>query len=135
MSMSSDHVALVKQLYDAFARGDVPTVLAMFDPQIAWREAEGFAYADGNPYIGPDAVLHGVFGRLMTEWDGFTVTPREFLPTPDGVVTLGRYTAKNKSTGHSLDAEFAHVWHMHGGKIRSFQQFTDTAQFANAARP
>jgi hypothetical protein len=134
MAMDSDHVALVTQLYDAFARGDVPAVLGTFDPQIDWREAEGSAYADGNPYIGPDAVLRGVFGRLMTEWDGFTVTPREFLATPDGVVTLGRYTARNKSTGQSLDAQFAHVWRVDDGKIRSFQQFTDTAQFANTAR-
>ena len=133
--MNSDPIALIKQLYYALARGDVPAVLGAFDPQIDWREAEGFAYADGNPYIGPDAVLRGVFSRLMTEWDGFTVTPREFLATPDGVVTLGRYTARHKSTGHALDAQFAHVWHIQNGKIRSFQQFTDTAQFANAARP
>jgi ketosteroid isomerase-like protein len=99
--MNSDHVSLVKQVYDAFAKGDVSAVLATFDPQIDWREAEGFAYADGNPYIGPEAVLQGVFGRLMSEWDGFAATPREFLATTDGVVTLGRYTATNKATGRA----------------------------------
>lgn len=129
--MNSDHVSLVKQVYESLARGDVPGMLALFDPQIDWREAEGFAYADGNPYIGPDAVLNGVFGRLMSDWDGFAAAPREFLPTPDGVVTLGRYTATNKMTGHSLDAQFAHVWRVRDGKLRGFQQYTDTAQFAN----
>jgi ketosteroid isomerase-like protein len=133
--MNSDHVSLVRQVYDAFARGDVPGVLANFHPQIDWREAEGFAYADGNPYIGPDAVLQGVFGRLMTEWDGFAATPGEFLATADGVVTLGRYTANHKVTGRALDAPFAHIWRVQDGKLRSFQQFTDTAQFAGAAHP
>jgi len=132
--MNSEHVTVVTQLYDAFARGDVPAVIATFDAQIDWREAEGYAYADGNPYIGPDAVLHGVFGRLMADFDGFTVTPHEFLPTPDGVVTLGRYTGTNKSTGRPLDAQFAHVWRVHAGKIRRFQQYTDTAQFVAVAR-
>jgi enamine deaminase RidA (YjgF/YER057c/UK114 family) len=28
---------------------------------------EGNAYADGNPYIGPDAVLNGVFARILAE--------------------------------------------------------------------
>lgn len=133
--MNSDHVSIVRQVYDAFARGDVPAVLATFHPHIDWREAEGYAYADGNPYIGPEAVLHGVFGRLMSDWDGFTVTPREFLPTPDGAVTLGRYAGTNKETGRALDAQFAHVWRVHEGKIRAFQQFTDTAQFAGASQP
>ena len=132
--MNSEHVAVVRQVYDAFARGDVPAVLATFDAQIDWREAEGSAYADGNPYIGPDAVLQGVFGRLMADFDGFTVTPQEFLATPDGVVTLGRYTGTNKSTGRPLDAQFAHVWRMHNGRIRQFQQYTDTAQFGAVAR-
>jgi ketosteroid isomerase-like protein len=132
--MNSDHVSLVKLVYESLARGDVPGMLALFDPQIDWREAEGFAYADGNPYIGPDAVLKGVFGRLMTEWDGFAATPREFLATPDGVVALGRYTATNKMTRLPLDAPFAHVWRVRDGKLRGFQQFTDTAQFANVSR-
>jgi ketosteroid isomerase-like protein len=133
--MNSDHVSLVKQVYDAFAKGDVPGVLANFDPQIDWREAEGFAYADGNPYIGPEAVLQGVFGRLMSEWNGFAATPQEFLATADGVVTLGRYTATNKATGRAVDAPFAHIWRVQDGKLRYFQQFTDTAQFAGAATP
>jgi ketosteroid isomerase-like protein len=133
--MNSDHVSLVKQVYDAFAKGDVAGVLANFDPQIDWREAEGFAYADGNPYIGPEAVLQGVFGRLMSEWNGFAATPREFLATTDGVVTLGRYTATNKATGRALDARFAHIWRVQDGKLRYFQQFTDTAQFAGVATP
>ena len=41
---------IVKGLYDAFAKGDVPAVLGAFDSGIQWREADGFLYADGNPY-------------------------------------------------------------------------------------
>lgn len=44
---------IVKGLYDAFAKADVPTVFAAFDPGKEWREAEGFLYADRNPYVGP----------------------------------------------------------------------------------
>jgi hypothetical protein len=35
---------LLKGLYDAFGRGDVPGVLGSMDPQVHWHEAEG------NPY-------------------------------------------------------------------------------------
>ena len=132
--MSQDETAIARQIYEAFAKGDVPTVLGRFDPQIDWREAEGYAYADGNPYIGPDAILNGIFVRLGGEWDGFAVKPTEFLPTPDGVVTLGRYAGKYKATGRAVDAQFVHVWRMKNGKVSHFQQFTDTAQFMAAMK-
>jgi ketosteroid isomerase-like protein len=132
--MNSDRVALIRQLYDAFARGDVPAVLGAFDPRIEWREAEGFVYADGNPYIGPDAIVQGVFGRLAAEWDNFTVKPNEILATTDGAVSFGRYSGVHKRTGRRVDAQFAHVWRISGDKIHGFQQYTDTAQFREAVQ-
>jgi ketosteroid isomerase-like protein len=132
--MNSDHVTFVQQVYDAFARGDVPGVLGAFDAGIEWREAEGFPYADGNPYVGPNAVLQGIFGRIAAEWDNFTVQPHEALPTPDGAVVLGRYSGTFKATGRRVDAQFAHVWRIQNGKVRGFQQYTDTAQFDDATR-
>ena len=36
-----DRVAHLKSLYEAFGRGEIPTVLAAMHPQIEWREAEG----------------------------------------------------------------------------------------------
>jgi uncharacterized protein len=127
--MNLEHVSLVRTLYDSFARGDVPAVVAAFDPQIHWREAEGYSYAEGNPYVGPDAVLQGIFARLGGEWDNFTVTPKEFVATDQGVVTFGRYTGTFKASGRAVDAEFAHVWTVRDGKVHTFRQFTDTAQF------
>jgi ketosteroid isomerase-like protein len=130
--MNSDHVQIVRQLYEAFARGDVPAVLGSLDKNVHWQEAEGFVYADHNPYVGHDAVLQGVFGRLAGEWDGFSVHPKDIVATADGALAMGRYTGTYKATGKRVDAEFAHVWRIADGKVRSFQQYTDTAQFTSA---
>jgi ketosteroid isomerase-like protein len=130
--MNSENVSIVQGLYDAFARGDVDAVLGTFDPNIEWREAESFIYAEGNPYVGPQAVLQGVFGRIAGDWDNFRVELQEALPTPDGAVTLGRYSGTYKATGRAVHAQFAHVWKVRGGKISGFQQYTDTAQFSRA---
>ena len=127
--MNADHVALVERLYAAFAKGDVPTVLAALDSRVEWNEAEGYAYADGNPYVGPEAVLQGVFARLGQEWDDFRVHLHSAVPTPDGAVSFGRYAGAFKATGRRLDAPFAHVWTLKDGKVVAFQQYTDTAQF------
>ena len=128
-------VAIVRNVYDAFARGDVAAAFKDFHPQIEWREAENFVYADGNPYIGPERVLQGVFARLGTDFDDFKALPEEFVGGGDTIVALGRYRGRVRATGKSVDARFAHVWRVDGDHIRSFEQLTDTAQFSNATRP
>lgn len=125
---------VIQGMYDAFAAGDVPSVLAAMDPQIEWNEAENFPYADGNPYIGPDSVVAGVFQRLGDEWDYWRLEVGELLEAGDRVVALGRYHARNKATGTEINAQFVHVWRVRNGTVTSFQQYADTAQVAAAVR-
>ena len=130
--MSQENVGLVNSLYEAFARGDVPTVRAAMDPRIEWNEAENFPYADRNPYVGPSAILEGVFARLGSEWDGFRVGVEELLDAGDTIVARGRYEGAYRKTGVRIHAQFAHVWKLRGGKVVKFQQPVDTAQVARA---
>ena len=131
--MSQQNVQVVLELYEAFGRGDVPTALGQMDQSIEWNEAENFIYADRNPYVGPQAVLEGVFMRLGAEWEGFTVTPEEWLDAGTHVVVLGTYTGRHRGAGKEVRAQFAHVWGVRGDRVVRFQQYTDTKQFAEAA--
>jgi hypothetical protein len=133
--MTQANVDLIAGWYAAFARGDAAAVLGAMDPGIVWNEAEHFPYADRNPYVGPGAVAEGVFLRLATEWEQFQVIPEEILDAGERVVALGRYKATNKATGKAIDAQFAHVLRVSGGKVTAFQQYTDTAQVADAMKP
>jgi hypothetical protein len=82
------NVQLMQDLYEAFSRGEVPTVLGAMDLGIEWRQAEGHPYQpSGTPFRGPEAILQNVFVRLGTEWDGFTVTPKEFHDAGSGLLT------------------------------------------------
>lgn len=127
--------SIVKSIYDALAKGDLPAVLGTFDPQIQWREAENFLYADGNPYAGPQAVAQGVFQRIVSNVDNFTVLPEHFVEASDTdtVVVEGRYRGRMKTTGAPVNAQFAHVWQLRDGKVVRFQQYTDTKQWSEAA--
>ena len=127
--MSLENVKIVESMYEAFGKGDIPTVLAGLDPQVGWWEAENFIYADKNPYVGPDAVLTGVFMRIATEWEGFTVSPNEVLDAGDTIIAQGYYSGTYRKTGKQARAQFAHFFTFRDGKIVKFQQYTDTAQF------
>lgn len=128
--MSRQNVELVRGLYEAFAAGDVEGVLGCLDPDIVWLEAEGNPYADGNPYVGPDAVAQGVFARCIGEWDGFAVAVDELLDAGDTVIMLGRYHGTYKATGLAQHTQVVHVWRIANGAAVRFQQFADTRQLA-----
>ena len=123
------NVQFAKEMYAAFGRGDIPTVLGGFDPAVEWREAEGNPYKpDGAAWVGPQAILENLFMRLGSEWEGFTVSVRTLHDAGDYVVMEGRYTGLYKASGKRFDAQACHVLRFRGGKLVSFQQYVDTAQ-------
>lgn len=124
---------VVRKLYEAFGRGDVAAVLGAFDPEIEWREADNFLYADRNPYIGPAAVAEGVFQRITSDVEEFAVVPENLIDGGDTIAVEGRYRGRMASTGVPVDAQFVHVWTLDDGVVVRFQQYTDTKQWAEAA--
>ena len=123
------NVKLVSDLYEAFGRGDVPTVLAGMDPEVHWYEAEGNPYMpSGAPFVGPDAILEELFMKLGEDWDGFAVHPNSFHDAGDVVVVEARYSGTNHGTGKALDAQVCHIWTLKNGKVTKFQQYVDTAK-------
>ena len=105
-----DNVSLLKTPYDAFGRGDIPTVLGTMSPDIHWYEAEGDPYMpSGEAWVGPDAVLNNLIMKLGAEWDGFSVHPKSFHDAGGSGIVEARYSRTYKVT--------------------RFQPYLDTAKF------
>lgn len=115
---------IIQGAYEAFAEGNVPGVLAVMDDKIEWTEAEGFPLH--GTYVGPQAIVDGVFMRLGEIGDGFTVTPTRFVAEDDVVVAIGSYSWQQRSTGKPVQVQIAHVWTLRDGKVVSFDQHVDT---------
>jgi uncharacterized protein len=57
---------LIRATYEGASEQNGQNLLAVLAPDATWTEAEGFPYA--GTYVGPDAIIAGVFSRLATEW-------------------------------------------------------------------
>lgn len=122
------NVDLVKQAYADFATGNVPGVLALFDPAIEWCESKGMPYVKGDGiYTGVEAIVTNVFMPLPVFFDGFNIVINELISADDKVVMAGYYEGTNKATGNSFKANAAHVWTFKNGKLTHFFQAADTA--------
>ena len=129
-----NNLTIIQKLYDDFAKGDVPAVLGALDANVVWNEAEGNALADGNPYIGPDAVLKGVFERVIGAHEYFNLADIQLHEMSNNqVLATMRYKAKVKKNGAMIDAQAAHYWTLKDGKVTAFQQYVDTKQLNDAA--
>jgi len=122
------NVDLVKQVYFHLATGNVPAVLALFDPAIQWHECKGMPFINGNGiFTGPEAVVANVFMQLPVSYDGFNVAVTEIFGADDKVVMVGYYQGTNRATGNDFKANATHVWTVKNGKMSHFFQAVDTA--------
>ena len=131
---TEQNIQVIDSLYKGFSTGDMPTVLGLMHTNIEWNEAESNSLADGNPYIGPDAILEGVFARLGANHEYFSLQDVKIHGMNDNMVlaTL-RYDAKVKETGKMYNAQVAHLWTLNDeGEIILFQQYADTKKLADS---
>ena len=126
--MSEQSIELVKRVYGAFERRDVPAVLGAFADDIEWYEADGMPY--GGLHRGGEAVAQKVFGPIAEDVEGFAVVPEEFMGSGETVAAVVRYTGTGKETGKALDLPAVHIWDIRDGKLARFRQFIDTVKFA-----
>lgn len=123
---------IVMALYAGFDSGDMDAVLALMADDIVWHEAENNKLADHNPYVGPQAVLEGVFARLGEDFEGFAVEIGTVIEDGYTVVMQGRYRARAKASGIEINPQIVHWWTLKDGKIAAYQQHVDTFALARA---
>lgn len=128
------NVALVKEMYAAFGRGDVQAIIKHLTDDIEWTLEAPDTIPFAGKKVGPAAVL-GFFQTLGTTQDNPKLTTDEFIAQGDKVATTGRYSATVKATGKRFDCAVAHIFTIRNGKVGRFQDFLDTAQMADAYTP
>jgi ketosteroid isomerase-like protein len=133
--IQTGNLAMVHDIYAAFARGDVPAMLAACAPDIVW--ISGGSAEDFPPLgtrHGPDGAAS--FFRDVAAYDEFTgFEPRGFHASGDKVFVEGHCGVTAKATGKHFESDWVHVFTIVNGKTTRWQEFTDTAAFYKAGRP
>lgn len=132
--MSNANIGLVQSLYAAFGRGDIATIIAAMAPDVIWHL---HGRPSDHPAFGEFKGPHGVqrfFGIIAEAQTADAFSPRQFFAVDDEVFVLGHYAWTMKKTGKKVDTDWVHIFTVKGGKVAAFNEFADTAQFAEAMR-
>ncbi|MTE27878.1 nuclear transport factor 2 family protein [Winogradskyella ouciana] len=131
---TTDNASIINSVYELFSKGDIPAVLALMDDEIVWNEAESNSLADGNPYIGPDAVLNGVFARIGERYKSFTLKDVKLHEMSNNQVLATLHYVLEMKNGKTYTIQAAHHWTLKDGKIVGFQQYADTKKLADSEK-
>jgi ketosteroid isomerase-like protein len=132
--MSQQHVELVRSLYEAFARGDIPAILGAMDPDIVWDIPQAPGYPLGGIHRGPQGIATNFFGMIPTYYQEFAGIPQIFVDDGDRVIVLAEYRGKGKAHGTPFQVPVAHVFTFRDGKWVRFQEYSDTGTIAAALK-
>jgi ketosteroid isomerase-like protein len=129
-----NNIALLRQAYDAYSKGDIQRVMGMFAQDIDWDIPE----VEGLPFTGKRHGIDqvGEFFRLMGECqEAREFTPDQFIAQGDQVIVLGHCTFAVKATGTEYSDEWCHVFTVAGGRVTKFKEYSDTHKAAQAYQP
>jgi ketosteroid isomerase-like protein len=128
--MSQDDVKTMQYAYDAFNRGDIPTVTAVMTPDIEWNEPGGGRAPQGT-FTGPQSIATDVFSAVPENFEDFRADVNEWIDARDRLIVTGHFRGTAKS-GEAIDVPFAHVWTMRGGKSATFHNYVDQPAWSKA---
>jgi ketosteroid isomerase-like protein len=116
--------AIIENAYQAFARGDIPTVLEVLDKNILWHvPGRGPLSRD---YRGHAEVL-GFFQRFMELSGGtFRIAVDDVLAKGDRVIVM--VTESAQRNGREWSSPQVHAWTVKNGRATVFWQFQGDQQ-------
>jgi uncharacterized protein len=114
-----DNIEVIKRGYEAFAAGDVETVMSQFDDDVEWVQPGDSAVS--GTFHGKSEVMEHL-GRLAEK--GLTVKLNRLIADGDTVVALTEVTAGGE-TGQDAD-----VFTLRDGKTVHVQTHGDTSLLA-----
>ncbi len=132
--MSAENVTVVRSVYENFASGDIPAVLAVLSPDVEWIESPQSYLPHHGTHRGPGEVAGKVFSMVVENFDEFAVVPERFHDAGDVVVVEGRAVGKTKNGG-VLDAAAAWVWTVRDGLAIANHNYHDTDAWRLALTP
>jgi ketosteroid isomerase-like protein len=114
--MSGENVEVVREAWDAYARGDYDRIAGFHDPHIVVVTLE-----EGALY-GNNAVLAN-YERWNEAWEGAETTLEEVIGLGDRVFVAARFHARGRASGVEVETRLYEVYTVRDGKVLRIDEY------------
>jgi uncharacterized protein len=119
--MPQENVEVVRELWDAYSRGDIDRVIALSDPYVVLVTLEE------GPLYGPDAVRAN-YARWMEAWEEEPETAvEEVIGSGDHVLVIACFQGRGRGSGVRVEQRLYEVYTLRNGRILRVDEFSDRA--------
>ncbi len=134
----SNHLATTGAIYEAFGKGDIPTILSYVAEDVQWEQwADNFAQRAGVPWMTARQGKAGVL-EFFQVLGGMPIKDFQVLSMMAGgnqVAVEFVIEVDIPSTGGHYRDEEIHLWTFDdSGKVIRLRHYTDTAKHIAAAK-
>lgn len=135
----SQNLTTVTAIYEAFGKGDIPTILAHMAPDVQWESwADNHGQQAGVPWLQARQGKEGVLAFFQYLGSQMQVTEFQVLSIMDGghQIAVEFVIAVNlPALGTHFRDEEIHLWTFNSeGKVSRLRHYTDTAKHIAAAK-
>jgi 2-(1,2-epoxy-1,2-dihydrophenyl)acetyl-CoA isomerase len=124
---------LVADVYAALESGDEAALVELLAEDFVGVLAAGLPRPVGGRHQGRQAMIAAwwALGRRFK----VHAEPETWCGDTGRVVVTGRYRGRRRDADVVVDAAFAHIWTVVGGRVAALQQITDTADWGLGPTP
>ena len=124
--MSQENVEIVREVWDAYSRGDYDRIAGFHDPHIVVVTLE-----DGALH-GNDDVLAN-YKRWNEAWERAETTLEEVIGHGDRVFVTVRFHGRGRASGIEVETSFHEVYTLRDGKVLRIHEYEHRADALAAA--
>jgi ketosteroid isomerase-like protein len=119
--MSQENVEVVRQVYEAFDRGDAATALSFIDPEVVMDATHRVDGRIGHGHQEMAAIL----AEWLGTWDEWRQEVEETRDLGDRVLVISTQYGVGKGSGIEWENRFAMLYEVEGGKITRWTIYDD----------
>ncbi|MFD3003669.1 nuclear transport factor 2 family protein [Pontibacter toksunensis] len=132
------NVATVNRIYEAFGRGDIPTIIDCLSENVQWEQwADNSAQKAGVPWMQAQKGKQGVmeFFKNVGELEVKDFQVLSIMANETQVAAELVFEARVPSTNNHYRDEEIHLWTFdEEGKVIGLRHYADTAKIIAAAK-
>jgi ketosteroid isomerase-like protein len=117
--MSRENVEIVRRIYDAVARRDTETVLALYDPDVEWDASQSpLGRVTGASVFRGHEGLRRAFREWYDGWEHVEDDIEELIDAGEHVIAVVTLRGRGRSSGVEVEwKDYAAVWTIREGKV------------------
>jgi ketosteroid isomerase-like protein len=132
--MSRENVEVVRRVYDAVARRDAASVLALYDPEVEWDDSSTppGELRGGRVFRGREGV-RTAFREYYEAWESIEDQCEELIDAGDQVISVVTSRARGRTSGVEVERKHYGVWTIRDGRIARVVWFAKRDEALEAA--